>query len=207
MCITTCKKAFLGGNFLVEVNWMNIFNTNEKLLFKWQCLYFSHKIWKFTFLYIYSYLVLSDSFVNVINYELVLSVQFSGSDMSNSLQLHGLWHARLPCPSSIPGACSNSCPSNQWCHPPILSSVIPFSCPQSFPASASCLMSQLFTPDGQSIGVSASASVLLMNIQDWFPLGLTGLISLRSKGLSRVFQHDSSKASLRSLLLFSIMPV
>ena len=97
-------------------------------------------------------------------------------------------HARLPCPSLSPGVCSNSCPLSQWCHPTISSSVIPFSgCPQSLPASVSFTVSQLFESGGQSIGVLASASVLPMNIQGWFPLGWTGLISLLSKGLSKVF--------------------
>ena len=115
--------------------------------------------------------------------------------MSNSLQPHGLQHARLPYPSPTPEACSDSCPSSQWCHPTISFSVIPISsCLQSFPESGSFPVSQLFTSDGQSIGVSASASVLPMNIQDWFPLGWTGWISLLSKGLSRV--HHSSKASI-----------
>ena len=101
---------------------------------------------------------------------------------------HGLQHARLPCPSQSPGVCSNSCLLSQWCHPTISSSVVPFcSCIQSFPASGSFLMSQLFASGGRSIGVSASASVLPMNIQDWFSLGLTGLNSLLSKGLSIVF--------------------
>ena len=107
------------------------------------------------------------------------SVQFSRSVMSDSLGPHGLQHARLPCPSQTPRACSNSCPLSQWCHPTI-SSVIPFSsCLQSFPASGSFPMSQFFTSGGQSIGISGSASVLQMNIQDWFPLGLIGLISLQ----------------------------
>ena len=98
--------------------------------------------------------------------------------MSNSLWPHGLQHARLPCPPPTPRACSNSCPLSQWCHPAISSSVIPFSsCLQSFPASGSFQMSQLFASGGQSTGVSASASVLSMNIQDRFPLGLTGWIS------------------------------
>ena len=98
---------------------------------------------------------------------------------------------RLPCPSLSPRACSNSCPLSRWCHPTISSSVVPFSsCLQSFPASGSFQMSQ-FTSGGQSIGASSSASVLPMNIQDWFPLGLTGLISLQSKGLSRVFSHTT----------------
>ena len=108
--------------------------------------------------------------------------------MSNSLWFHGLQHARLPCPSPTPGACSNSCPSSQWCHLTISSSVIPFSsCLQSFPASGSFPVSQFFTSGSRSIGASASISVLPMNSQDWFPLGLTGLISLQSKGLSRIF--------------------
>ena len=113
---------------------------------------------------------------------------FGHSVVFESLQPHGLWHTRLPCPSSSPGACSNSYPLSQWCHPTISFSVVPFSsCLQSFPASESFLISQLFTSGSQSIGASTSASVLLMNIQDLFPLGLTGLISLQSKWLSRVF--------------------
>ena len=115
----------------------------------------------------------------------VLSLQFSCSVVSNSLQSHGLQHARLPCPSPTPGACSNL---SSWCHPTISSSVVPFSsCLQYSPASGSFPMSQFFASGGQSIGVSASASVLPMNTQDWFPLGWTGWISLQSKGLSRVF--------------------
>ena len=120
------------------------------------------------------------------------SVQFSCSVMSNSLQPHGLQHARLPCPSPTPGALSNSSPLSHWCHPTISSSVVPFSPHlQSFPASGSFPMSQVFTSGGQSIGASASASVLPMNIQDWFPLRWTGLISLQSKGLSRVFSNTT----------------
>ena len=127
----------------------------------------------------------------------ISSIQFSYSVMSNSLWPHGLQHARLLCPSPTPRACSNSCPSSRWCHPTTSSSVIPFSsCLQSFPASGSFTTSQFFTSDDQSVGVSALASVLPMNIQDWFPLGLTGWISLQSKGLSRVLQHHSSKASI-----------
>ena len=116
------------------------------------------------------------------------SVQFTHSVMSDSLQRHGLLYSRPPCPSPTPRVYSNSCPLSQWCHPIISSSVIPFSsCLQSFPASGSFQMSQLFTSGGQSIGVSASASVLPVNIQDWFPLGWTGQISFLSKRLSRVF--------------------
>ena len=104
--------------------------------------------------------------------------------MSDSLQPHELQHARPPCPSPIPGVHPNPRPSSQWCHPAISSYVVLFSsCPQSLPASGSFPMSHFFTSGGQSIGVSASASVLPMNIQDWFPLGLTGLISLHSKEL------------------------
>ena len=115
---------------------------------------------------------------------------FSCSVESNSLRPRGLQHIRLPCPSPPPGACSNSCPFSQWRHPTISS------CPQSFPASGSFPKSPLFTAGGQSIWASVSASILLMNIQDWFLLGLTGLISLQSKGLSRVLQHHSLKASI-----------
>ena len=115
-------------------------------------------------------------------------VQFSHSVVSDSLQPPRLQHARPPCPSPAPGACSSSCPLSQWCHPTISPSIVPFSsCLQSFPASGSFSMSRFFTSDSQSIGVSASASVLPMNIQDWFSLGLTGWISLQSTGLSRVF--------------------
>ena len=104
------------------------------------------------------------------------------------VQLYGLQHARLPRPSPSPRVYSNSCPLSRWCHPTISSSVVPFTfCLQSFPASGSFPMSQFFTSGGRSIGVSASASVLPMNIQGWFPLGLTGLISLQSKGISKVF--------------------
>ena len=120
------------------------------------------------------------------------SVRFSHSVMSDSLRHHALEQARLPCPSPTPGAYSNSCPLRQWCYPTISSSVIPFSsCLQSFPASGYFSMSQLFTSGGQSIGASASASVLPMNIQDWFPLGWTSWISLQSKRLSRVFSNTT----------------
>ena len=127
---------------------------------------------------------------------------FSHSVMSHSFQPHALQHARLPCPSLSPRACSNSCPSSWWGHPTSLSSAIPFSCLQSFPASGSFLMSHLFTSGGQSIGVSASASLFPMNIRDWFPLGLTGLISLLFKGLSRIFSNTTvQKASMHYLIL------
>ena len=132
-----------------------------------------------------------------------LLVHFSCSVVSNSLWPHGLQHARLLCPSPSPRICSNSCPLNQWCQATILSFVIPFSsCLQSFPASRSFPMSQLLSSSGQSIGPAALASVLSMNIQGWFPLGLTGLISLQSKGLSRVF----SKTTVQKHQFFSIQP-
>ena len=118
-----------------------------------------------------------------------VSVQFTRLVVSDSLRQHGLQHTRPPCPSPTPRAYSNSLPLSQWCHPTISSSVVPFSRLQSFPASGSFQMSQLFTSGGQSIGVSASATVLPVNIQDWFPLGWTGWISLQSKGLARVFSN------------------
>ena len=122
---------------------------------------------------------------------MLLSLLFSPSVVFVSLPPHGLQHARLPCLSPSPRACSNSCPLSQWYYP-ISSSVIPFSsCLQSYPVSGSFLMSWLFASRGQSIGASASASVLPMNIQDWFPLGLTGLISLQSKEFSRVFSNPT----------------
>ena len=112
--------------------------------------------------------------------------------VSDSLRLHALQHARPPCPSPTPGVYSNSCPLSQWVHPTISSSVTPFSSHlQSFPASGSFPVSQFLASGGQSIRVSALASVLPMNIQDWFPLGLTGLISLQPKGLSRVFSNTT----------------
>ena len=122
--------------------------------------------------------------------------------MSDSLWPHGLQHSRLPCPSTTPGACSNSSPWSRWCHPTISSSVVPFSSRlQSFPASGSFPRSQFFTSGGQSIRTSASASVLNINIQDWFPLGLTGWLSLQSKGLSRVF----SKTTVQKHQFFEIL--
>ena len=118
------------------------------------------------------------------------SVQFSRSVVFNSLPPHEPQHTRPPCPSSTPRV--HSCPSSWWCYQAISSSVVPFSsCPQSFPASGSFPMSKLFASGGQSIGVSASTSVLLMNTKDWFPLGWTGWISLQSRGLSRVFSNTT----------------
>ena len=124
----------------------------------------------------------------------ITSVQFTHSVVSDSLWPHGLQHSRPPCPSPTPRVYSNSCPLSQWCHPTISSSVISFSSHrQSFPTSGSFQMSQLFTSGSQSIGVSASTSLLPMNTQDWSPLGLTGWISLQPKGLSRVFSNTTLK--------------
>jgi len=133
------------------------------------------------------------------------SVQFSLLVMSDSLWPHESQHARPPCPSLTPGVHSNSCPSSWWCHPAISSSVLPFSsCPQSLPASGSFPMSQLIAWSDQSIGVSALASVLPMNTQDWSPLGWTGWISLQSKGLSRVFSNKSINSSVLSFFIVQL---
>ena len=122
----------------------------------------------------------------------ISTVQFSCSVLSDYMQPHGLQHDRLLCPSPTPGTYSHSCPLSWWCHPTISSSVVPFSsCPQSFPASGSVQMSQVFTVGGQSIGISVSALVLSQNIQDWFPLGWTGWISLQSKRLTRFFSNTT----------------
>ena len=130
---------------------------------------------------------------NIHNLGLILPlVPFSCSVVSNSLQSHEPQHARPPCPSPTPRVHTNHCPLNRWCNPTISSSVIPFSsCPQSFPASGSFQISQLSTSGGQSIGVQASTSVLLMNTQDWSPLWWTRWISLQSKGLSRGFSNTT----------------
>ena len=147
-------------------------------------------------------------------FNLYYSVQFSHSVVSDSFRPHELQHARPPCPSLTPGVHPNSCPLSRWCHPTISSSVVPFSsCPESFPASGSFPMSQLFASGGQSIGVSASTSVLPMNTQDWSPLEWTGWITWQSKGLSRVFsntavqKHQFFWIYSRSLVLQSIFAV
>ena len=143
------------------------------------------------------YLCLSESLNFYVTKLVRLSVQFSRSIVSDPLRPHELQHARPPCPSPTPGVHPNSCPSSRWCHPAISSSVVPFSsCPQLLPASDSFPMSQLLTSGGQSTGVSALASVLPMNIQDWSPLEWTGWISLQSKTLKSLLQHHSSKASI-----------
>ena len=137
----------------------------------------------------------------------ICSVQFSCSVVYDSLQPHESQDARPSCPSPTPGVYSNSCPSSRWCHPTISSSVIPFSShPQSFPASGSFPMSQFFTSGGQSIGVSASTSVLPMSIQDWFPLEWTGWISLQSKGLQESSLTPQFKSINSSVLSFLHSP-
>ena len=145
-------------------------------------------------------LILSLKWILAMSTTIFSSVQFSRSVVSDSLRPHESQHARPPCPSPTPGVHSNSCASSWWYHPAISSSVVPFSsCPQSLPASGSFPMSQLFAWGGQSIGVSASASVLPMNTEGWFPLGWTGWISLQSKGLTRVFSNTT--AIFRLLLI------
>ena len=143
-------------------------------------------------LIIHSYYLNNIFYFNVFKIDYFTSVQFSNSVMSDSLRPHGLQHTRPPCPSPTPRACPNSCPLSQWYHPTISSSVIPFfSCLQSLPASRSFPTSQFFASGEQSIGVSASASVLPINIQDSFPLGWTGWISLLSKELSRALSNTT----------------
>ena len=134
------------------------------------------------------------------------SIKFSHSVVSDSLRPQGLQHARPSCPSPTPGAYSNSCPLSRWCHPTISSSVVPFSHLQSFAASESFPKNQFFTSGGQRIGVSASASVFPMNIQDWFSLGLTDWISLQYKGLSRVFSNTTVQGIKSSVLSFLYSP-
>ena len=137
----------------------------------------------------YSSVLVLGCFESIVIY---CSIQFSHSVVSDSLRPHESHHARSPCPSPTPGVHSDSCPSSRWCHPAISSSIVPFSsCPQSLPASESFQMSQLFTRGGERIGVSALASVLQMNTQDWSPLEWTGWISLQSKGPSRVFSNTT----------------
>ena len=140
------------------------------------------------------------------NGKISILLLFGHSVMSNSLGPHGVQHTKLPCPSLFPRACSNSCPLNQWCHPIILYSIMPVSsCLQSFQL-RSFLMSQLFATGSQSIGALASASVLPINIHNWFPLGLTSLISLQSKGLSRVFSNSTVQKHQLFVLRFLYGP-
>ena len=144
-------------------------------------------------------------FINLFKSPNNLCIQLSRSVMSSSLWPHESQHARPPCPPPTPGVHSNSCPSSWWCHPAILSSVVPFSsCPQSLPASQSFPMSQLFTWGGQSTGVSALASFFPKNTQGWSPLEWTGWISLQSKGLSRVFSNTTVQTHLGLSFLHSL---
>ena len=177
-----------------------------------QCVYLQHicsKLhlwWWFMFICVeivcsfFCSIFLSNMPNEFLEYSNFSAVQFSHAVVYYSLQPHGLQHARLPCSSRTPKACSNSCPPSQWCHPTISSSVVPFSsCFQSFPAPGSFPMNQFFTSGGQSIGVSASASVLPTNIQAWFLLGLTDLISCSPRDSSNtksLLQHHSSKESI-----------
>ena len=147
-----------------------------------------------------------DENVNICKEKNFISVQCSCSVMSNSLQPQEPQHARPSCPSPTARVYPNPCPLSRWCHPTFSSSVIPFSsCPQSFPASGSLQMSQLFASGGQSIGVSNSTSVLPMNTQDWPPLGWTGWLFLQSKGLKSLLQHHSSKSSILQWSAFFIV--
>ena len=157
-----------------------------------------HNVYTHTLVYIYTYTprwakyfsVKKENYGDKRNHCRGIQFRSVAQSCQTPRDLHGLQHARLPCPSTTPRADSNSCPSHQWCHPTISSSVVPFSSRlQSLPASGPFPLSWFFTSGGQSIGVSASASVLPMNIQDWFPSGWTGWISLQFKGLSRVFSN------------------
>ena len=164
------------------------------VLFPWDCVLF---ILYVIILIYYLKLPLRNSFNSVMNILVLILLstnlfQFSCSVMSNSLWPHELQHARPPCPSPTPRVHPNPCPLSRWCHPTISSSVVPFSfCPQFSPASGSFQMSQFFSSGGQSIGASASTSVLPMNTQGWSPLEWTGWISLQSKGLSKVFSNTT----------------
>ena len=141
--------------------------------------------------------------LKLLNIHSVQFSPFSSSVMSDSLRPHELQHARPPCPSPTPRVYPNSCPSSRWCHPAISSSVVPFSsCPQSLPASGSFPMSQLFAWGGQTVGVSASTSVLSVNTQDWSPLEWTGWISLQSMGHSRIISKRQFKSFSSSALNF-----
>ena len=191
--------------FLLDIFlfWIQLFHNIEPLAF----LVFLIRIYLFQlnfqnfgvefmiFSLLFSPMSVTLKFMSCFSFLTLLSVQFvrfSRSVVSDSLRPHELQHARPPCPSPPPGVHPNSCASSWWCHPAISSSVVPFSsCPQSLPASGSFPMNQLFTWGGQSIGVSALASVLPMNTQDWSPLGWTGCTSLQSKGLPRVFSNTT----------------
>ena len=204
-----CSKAWLKSNIsflfycfsiyplLTMRNWISLLLLHYCLSLSLEPLVFLH-IFHYSdvaYIYMYDYYIFLTflSLVTIFGLKSILNkYQFSHSVMSDSLQPRGPQHTRLSCPLSTPGACSNSYPSSQWCHPTISSSVIPFSsCLQFFPASGSFPRSQFFTSGGQSIGASTSASVIPRNIQNWFPLGVTDLISLQPKGASRVFSNTT----------------
>ena len=176
--------------FIVQDTVINLFLLSENvfiLFHSWRIFLLNQEFWVCTYFY---FKTLNALFGFLVVFCVCVWWEFSRSVLSDSLRPHEPQHIRPPCPSLTPGAYSNPCPSSRWCHPAVSSSVIPFSsCPQLFPASGSFQMNQLLTSGGQSIGVSASTSVLPMNTQDWSPLGWTGWISLQSKGLSRVFSN------------------
>ena len=178
--------------FIVQDTVINLFLLSENvfiLFHSWRIFLLNQEFWVCTYFY---FKTLNALFGFLVVLCVCVWWEFSRSVLSDSLRPHEPQHIRPPCPSLTPGAYSNPCPSSRWCHPAVSSSVIPFSsCPQLFPASGSFQMNQLLTSGGQSIGVSASTSVLPMNTQDWSPLGWTGWISLQSKGLSRVFYNTT----------------
>ena len=180
----SCKKFIQEGCLFKWMPWQSKAKLNARPL------YYSKNLEPILFLCIYRWFLYM---LNVCRMQLLSSVQFSCSVVSDSLQPHKLQHVGPPCPSPTPGVHSNSWPSSQWCHPAISSSVVPFSCSQSLPASESFPMSQLFTWGGQSTGVSALASFLPKKSQGWSPLECTGWISLQSKGLSRVFSNTTGQ--------------
>ena len=186
-CHTLIKFSYKGTH-TQQIN-VSVWNYNYLLFIKWK------------------WIITRSSFSSCwVGWEGVQFSQFGCSVMSDSLRPQGLQHTRLPWPSPTSGAYSNSCPLSWWCYPTISSSVIPFSSHlQSFPASGSFQMSQLFASSGENTGVSASTSVFPMNIQDWFPLGWTGWISLQSEGLSRVLQYHSSKTSILQCSAFFVV--
>ena len=193
-CNSAIFSLYISKLYCVPYGCVHAHSRLFKFLSEFLCSLFCNDEPKFLKCTVYYYLYTSFIFICIcLQYHFLLFfVQFSCSVVSNSLRPHEPQHTRLPCPSPTPGVYPNSAPLSQWCHPSISSSVVPFSsCPRSFPASGSFQMSQLFASGGQSIGVSASASVLPVNTQDWSPLGWTGWISLQSKGLSRVFSNTT----------------
>ena len=214
--ISKGHSKFWSGGIITALDWdrgyMNAYNYQSSLsctFYMGNCLVCKLYIKKIEiYMCVCSYfriLVLILEGQSFINLSIISSVQFSGSVVSDSLWPLELQRARPPCPSAAPGVYLNSCPLSRWCHPAVSSSVVPFSSRlQSFPALGSFSMSQFFASGGQSIGVSASASVFPMNIQDWFPLGWTGWISLQFKELSRVFSNTTVQKHQFFSLQFSL---